>query len=467
MSSTIMNTGDEGVLQEGALDIVRDLAGAGHRALWAGGCVRDLLIGRPPKDFDIATDADPPDVVALFSATETRARYVGEAFGVVRVESAKGVYEVARFRTEGDYQDGRHPQTVAPASEVEDATRRDFTVNGMFYDPQTDRVIDYVDGQRDVERKVIRAIGRPEDRFGEDHLRMLRAVRFACRLNWPIDPETFSAIRILADRVGRISQERIRDELVLILTEGGAPLGVRFLIDSGLGSVVLPEILEMEGVRQPPQYHPEGDVLTHTQIMLARMESPNPELAFGVLLHDVGKPSTFEVLDRIRFNNHVKVGTAMTETICRRLRMSNEQVEHITELVASHHRFASVHEMRPSTLKRFLRTHRFEDHLELHRLDCLSSHRRFDSYNFCVEALANLAPDEIRPKPLITGDDLIELGYAPGPSFKEALSEVEERQLDGVLTGAEEALLVAQEILDREQRSDSEVKALHHPADSQ
>jgi poly(A) polymerase len=447
----MMVKGGEGVLKEGALEIVRVLTSAGYRALWAGGCVRDLLLGQSPKDYDIATDADAADVLALFAGRDaTEAKYVGEAFGVVLVHTTRGVFEIARFREEGDYRDGRHPESVRSAGEREDAQRRDFTVNGMFFDPLADRVIDYVGGQQDLTDRVIRTIGPATERFGEDHLRMLRAVRFACRLNWSIHADTMGAIQSLADRITRISPERIRDELVLILTEGGAPLGVRFLIESNLARQILPEILEMEGVPQPPQFHPEGDVLTHTLIMLGQMESPNPELAFSVLLHDVGKPSTYEVLDRIRFNDHVKVGAEMTEILCRRLRMSNDQTAHIRRLVSDHHRFASVREMRPSTLKRFLRTPRFEDHLELHRLDCLSSHGKLDSYRFCVDARDTLAPDEIRPDPLITGDDLIALGFKPGPAFKIALAEVEDRQLDGSLSDAGEARRVARGILDRE-----------------
>ncbi|MBR85269.1 MAG: phosphohydrolase [Rhodospirillaceae bacterium] len=446
-----MSTVNEGTLREGALEIVRVLRDAGYQALWVGGCVRDDLLGIPPKDYDIATDVDPEAVLDLFASHEgSEARFVGEAFGVVRVSLSCGVYEVARFREEGDYQDGRHPSSVRASTAERDALRRDFTVNGMFYDPIDERVIDYVGGQADLDAKVIRTIGEPSERFGEDHLRMLRAIRFASRLNWPIQDETFSAIVDLADQITRISQERVRDELILILTEGGAPQGIRSLIDTGLAGHLLPEILDMDGVSQPPQFHPEGDVLTHTMIMLGLLRDPNLELAFGVLLHDVGKPSTYEVLDRIRFNNHVKVGAEMAEAICRRLRMSNDQTEHIRRLVADHHRFASVHEMRQSTLKRFLRTPRFEDHLELHRLDCLSSHRKLESYRFSRDALGTLKPDEIRPDRLITGDDLIAAGYPPGPAFKLALGAVEEQQLEGKLETAEAALAVATAILDQD-----------------
>ncbi len=451
-----MGHNDEGALKEGALEIVRVLSEAGHRALWAGGCVRDMLLNIVPKDYDIATNASSDQVRSLFgNRPEAVIRLVGESFAVSRVELQQGVFEVAQFREEADYRDGRRPDTVRPSNEEADAFRRDFTVNGIFFDPLREEVIDYVGGQADVERQVIRTIGSPAARFGEDHLRMLRAVRFACRLNWPIHGETRSAISELAGRIGAISAERVREELFLILTEGGAPLGIRYLIDTGLAKHVLPEILEMEGVPQPPQYHPEGDVLTHTLIMLGLMNRPNPELAFGVLLHDVGKPSTYEVLDRIRFNNHVKVGAEMTEVICSRLRMSNDQSDHIRRLVADHHRFSSVGDMRPSTLKRFLRTHRFEDHLELHRLDCLSSQGKLDSYRFAVEARAAMPSETIRPDPLLTGDDLIAMGYDPGPLFKVALREVEDRQLDGSLTSPAEAREIARLVLDRELSGES------------
>lgn len=429
--------------REGALEIVRRLRSRGHRALWAGGCVRDMLLGAPPRDYDIATDAPPDRVAELFSS----AIEVGAHFGVVVVTIGGLTFEVARFRRDGDYSNGRHPDQVVFADEREDALRRDFTVNGMFYDPALDRVIDYVGGREDLARRVIRTIGDPVKRFDEDRLRMMRAIRFACRMHWQLEPRTFRAIQGQSSRIREISQERIRDEFVRILTEGGAPLGIRWLIDSGLMAHTVPEVAAMEGVPQPAEFHPEGDVLAHTLIMLGVMRSPSPELAAGVLLHDVGKPGTFEVADRIRFTNHVRVGARMADAICRRLRFSTDQTRHITGLVADHHRFMHVREMRESKLKRFLRTERFDDHLELHRLDCLASHGNLANYRFCRDALEDLLPEEIRPAPLITGHDLIALGYTPGPVFKQVLSAVEDGQLEGRVADRETALALAEETL--------------------
>ncbi len=445
------STVDEGALEEGALAIVRRLSDAGHRALWAGGCVRDRVLGHRPADYDIASDADPDEVLRLFANTPgADARYVGAAFGVVRVSMGDRVYEVARFRKEGAYSDGRHPDEVVFADEKEDARRRDFTVNGLFYDPVEDRLLDHVGGVEDIERRTIRTIGDPNARFDEDRLRMLRAVRFAARLNWSVDAGTLAAIRRAAPSIEAISPERIRDELLRTLTEGGAPWGLRLLLDTGLMDVILPEVSAMAGVPQPPQFHPEGDVFTHTLIMLGISESPSPELALGLLLHDVGKPPTYRVVDRIRFNLHTHVGAEIAERICRRLLLSTEAMMHVVRLVADHHRFSHVHEMRPAKLKRLLRTPRFEDHLVLHRIDCLASHGNLDNYRFCVEALQRLKPDEIRPSPLIGGDDLIALGYRPGPAFGRVLADVEEEQLDGRLKSRSAALALAERLLSDE-----------------
>ncbi len=429
--------------REGALEIVRRLRSRGHRALWAGGCVRDMLLGTPPQDYDIATDAPADRVARLFPG----AIEVGAHFGVALVRMGGHTFEVARFRRDGDYSNGRHPDRVVFTDEREDALRRDFTVNGMFYDPVEDRVIDYVGGREDLDRRVIRTIGDPLNRFGEDRLRMMRAIRFACRLHWGLEPRTLRAIREQSSRIREISWERVRDEFVKILTEGGAPLGIRWLIDSGLMAHTIPEVAAMEGIPQPAEYHPEGDVLTHTLIMLGVMRSPSPELAAGVLLHDVGKPGTFDVSDRIRFTNHVRVGAQIAGGICNRLRYSTDQTRHITRLVADHHRFMHVREMRPSKLKRFLRTERFDDHLELHRLDCLASHGNLANHRFCRNALEDLLPEDIRPAPLITGHDLIALGYTPGPAFKQVLSAVEDGQLEGKVTDRESALALADETL--------------------
>ena len=429
----------------GALEIVRRLQARGFRALWAGGCVRDMLMGQVPRDYDIATNADLQQVIGIFP----HAQVVGAHFGVVIVRLGDYHYEVARFRRDLGYSDGRHPDGVVFVDEEEDARRRDFTINGMFYDPVADVVLDYVEGQADLQREVIRTIGDPHARFCEDRLRMLRAIRFACRYHWPIEEKTREAIGILSASIASISHERIRDEVVKILTEGGAPLGVRWLIDLGLMAVFMPEVVAMDGVPQPPQFHPEGDVLTHTLIMLGLMRDPSVELAMGVLLHDVGKPPTFQVRDRIRFHNHTKVGREMAEEICRRLRFSSEQTKHIATLVADHHKFMHVQEMRPSKLKRFLRTDRFEDHLELHRVDCLSCHGELDNYAFCKAALENLEPEQIRPVPLINGHDLIAMGYKPGPAFKQVLRAVEDAQLEGRVTQRDEALRLAAQVFER------------------
>ena len=430
--------------REGAHKIVRTLQGQGFRALWAGGCVRDLLMGQIPHDYDIATNADLEKVIGIFP----NAQEVGAHFGVVIVRLGDYTYEVARFRRDLGYSDGRHPDGVVFVDEEEDAGRRDFTINGMFYDPVADVVLDYVGGQADLKKRVIRTIGDPYARFNEDRLRMFRAVRFASRYQWPIADETLEALRSLSHGIDVVSLERIRDELVETLTEGGAPLGVGWLIRLGLMDYIMPEVLAMDGVQQPPQFHPEGDVLTHTLMMLGLMRDPSPELAMGVLLHDVGKPKTFEMSDRIRFNNHTKVGSNLTEKICRRLRFSAAQTKHIVALVADHHKFMHVQEMRASTLMRFLRTDRFEDHLELHRVDCLSSHGKLDNFRFCKAALETLEPEHIRPDPLINGNDLIAMGHMPGPMFSQVLRGVEDAQLEGQVVTRDQALLLAEQLFD-------------------
>ncbi len=430
--------------RQGALEIVRTLQARGFRALWAGGCVRDMLLGVVPKDYDIATNADLQEVIGIFP----NAREVGAHFGVVVVTRGECVYEVARFRRDVGYSDGRHPDRVVFTDEVEDAQRRDFTINGMFYDPIAEQVLDYVGGQTDLKRQVIRAIGDPYARFADDRLRLLRAIRFGCRYHWSVDEATQRAICEKSNGILAVSWERIRDELGKILTEGGAPLGVRWLIDWGVMAQIMPEVLEMNGVPQPPEYHPEGDVLTHTLIMLGLLEKPSVELAMGVLLHDIGKPRTFEVLDRIRFNNHTAVGAKIAEDVCRRLRFSNEQIEHIVSLVLDHHRFMHVREMRRSKLVRFLRDPYFNDHLALHRMDCLACHGMLDNYFFCKNELAGLEPERLRPIPLINGHDLITLGYKPGPFFKQVLAAIEDAQIEETIQNKDEALTMAKHLFD-------------------
>jgi poly(A) polymerase len=429
-----------------AAGLIAALRLRGHKAYLVGGCVRDRLLGITPKDFDVATDALPDQVVQYFP----QARLVGAQFGVALVAAEPGIQvEVATFRSEGAYSDGRRPDSVRFESEpASDARRRDFTINGLLQDPVSGKVLDYVGGKADLEAKLIRAIGNPEQRFEEDHLRMLRAIRFAARLGFSIEEGTFSAVQRAASRITRISPERIRDELIRILTEGAARRGFELLDSSGLLAQVAPEIKACQGVEQPPEYHPEGDVWTHIMLMLERMRAPAPALALGVLFHDVGKPPTFRIAERIRFDGHAEVGAVMAKDWLCRLRFSNEDVEQVTSLVANHMRFKDVRQMRLGTLKRFLRLPHFDQHLELHRLDCLSSNGRLDSYEFIRAKLGELGREELRPRPLITGHDLIGAGYAPGRAFGEALSAVETGQLDGEIHTRDEALAVARRIIE-------------------
>ncbi len=429
-----------GELKQSAVEIVRTLRGAGHQAYLVGGCVRDLLVGREPADYDVATDATPDQVMRIFPQTWA----VGAQFGVVLVPAPDHTIEVATFRSDGLYTDGRHPNEVMYTRDPrEDVQRRDFTINGLLLDPlDHDRVLDYVGGQADLQAGIIRTIGAPERRFAEDKLRMLRAVRFAARFGYRIDDNTFAVIRRLAPQIPQVSRERVRDELTKMLTEGRARHAFELLDAPGLLVEVLPEVARMKGVAQPPQFHPEGDVWIHTLLCLEKLPQPCPRtLAWGTLLHDVGKPPTFRVApDRIRFNGHVEVGVRMAEEICRRLRFSNDDTTEIAALVANHMRFADAPQMKQSTLKRFLRLPGFEEHLELHKIDCLSSHGDLGLYEFVRRKLAETPPEQIRPKPLLTGHDLIAAGYTPGPRFKEILAAVEDAQLEGVLTSREEAL---------------------------
>jgi poly(A) polymerase len=444
------------IVKEFANSVVRTLREHGHQAYLVGGCVRDILLGREPTDYDVATDATPDEVTHIFPQTYA----VGAQFGVVLIPFAsvppaddsfahlnprghKGMVEVATFRSDIGYSDGRHPDGVRFSKDArQDVQRRDFTINGLLLDPMTGEAVDYVGGRKDLEARIIRTIGDPQQRFAEDKLRLLRAVRFAARFGSTIEPQTLAAIKKLAPQIHQVSRERVRDELTKMLTEGRARDAFLLLDETGLLHEVLPDIEAMKGVEQPPQFHPEGDVFVHTLLLLENLPQPcSTTLAWGALLHDVGKPPTFRVApDRIRFDGHVDIGVKMAEEICRCLRFSNHDAEQILALIKNHMRFASVAQMKPSTFKRFIRMPRFHEHLELHRLDCQSSHGDLTTYNFTRNQITSLPPEAVRPAPLITGNDLISAGYEPGPRFKEILCAVEDAQLEGRLHDRQEAM---------------------------
>jgi poly(A) polymerase len=440
-----------------ATGVVESLRNSGYSAFLAGGCVRDLLLGREPADYDVATSATPAEVMKLFPRTYA----VGAQFGVVLlpVQPHSGSdpdergrsysIEIATFRSDGLYSDGRHPDQVQFSSDARlDVQRRDFTINGLLLDPTTREVLDFVGGRQDLERGVVRAIGDPHLRFSEDKLRLLRAVRFAARFDYTIEERTFAAIRQLAPQIHQVSQERIRDEILKMLTEGRARRAFELLDETGLLEQVLPEVKRMQGVAQPPEFHPEGDVWVHTLMLLEGLPAASSKtLALGALLHDVGKPPTFRVApDRIRFDEHAEVGTRMAAEICHRFRLSNDETEQVCALVANHMRFGDVRRMKESTLKRFFRLPKFEEHLDLHRLDCMGSHRSLELYDFAREKLRSMPVTQIRPKPLITGDDLIAAGYTPGPQFKEMLTAAEDAQLEGTVTTKQEALALIERL---------------------
>jgi poly(A) polymerase len=498
---------------DAALRIVAALRAAGHQAYLAGGCVRDLLLGREPSDYDVATSATPDIVLNLFPRTFA----VGAHFGVVLVATgdesdvaeaelappqvaegrppgrpvppplvaegrppgqpaqslSKGpvpppqvVTEVATFRSDGAYSNGRHPDVVRYTTSAEyDVRRRDFTINGLLLDPSRlpssffdlreqpsavreglreelrSAVIDHVNGLADLDAGIIRAIGQPEQRFKEDHLRILRAVRFAARFGFQIDPATAAAMRRLAPKTKAVSRERVRDELTKMLTEGHARWAFELLDETGLLAELLPEVARMKGVEQPPNFHPEGDVWIHTLLLLAQLPPACPlPLAWGALLHDVGKPPTFILADRIRFNGHVEVGVAIAADVCRRFRFSNDETRQTLSLVENHMRFADAQRMKASTIKRFFRLENFPQHLELHRMDCLAGSGNLDHWNFVRERYESMSEEAVRPQPLLTGRELIAAGYTPGAAFKEMLRAVEDAQLEGAITTPAEAL---------------------------
>lgn len=423
--------------RENAVFVVRRLRQEGFDAYFAGGCVRDTLLGKPPQDYDITTSAHPEDIQRLFAETVP----VGAQFGVVLVLIDGQPFEVASFRHDGPYLDGRRPSQVRYGSLEEDVRRRDFTINGMVYDPMADRLIDLVEGSQDLERRRIRAIGEAERRFEEDRLRMLRAVRFAASLGFEVESSTFSAIQRLAPTITDIAWERIGDEITRILTEGGARRGFELLDDSGLLKVLLPEIEALKGTWQSPDYHPEGDVFKHTMLLLSHLSAPSETLAYGCLLHDVAKPLCFrQVGERVTFYGHSERGAVMAQDILKRLKRGRATWERVSFLVRNHLRHVQAPDMRLSTLKRFLREDGIEELLELTRIDALSSSGDLRHYQFCKERMDKLGDEEIRPAPLVRGGDLIAMGFEPGPIFSEILSRVEDQQLGGGLRSRAEAL---------------------------
>ncbi len=436
-----------------AITIIQTLRQEGFSAYLAGGCVRDMLLDDEPKDYDVATSATPAQVMQLFPETYA----VGAQFGVVLVPEAgppeipavnnrtttRSMVEVATYRSDHGYSDGRRPDEVRYSSDPrEDMARRDFTINGMMLDPLSGEVLDYVGGRDDLKAGIIRTIGDPAQRFGEDKLRLLRAVRFAARFEYAIEAGTLAAIQDLASGIAVVSRERVRGELTRMLTEGHPQRAFLLLDETRLLAEVLPEIAAMKSVEQPPEYHPEGDVFVHTLLALENLPRPcPPELAWGTLLHDVGKPATFRrAPDRIRFDGHVDVGVKITRAICLRLRFSNDDTEQVIALVENHMRFGDVMRMKESTLKRFFRLPKFDQHMALHRADCLAGFRDLTSYEFVQKKLQEMLPQQMAPPPLATGDDLIRAGYKPGPRFREILEAVEDAQLEGQISSPEAAM---------------------------
>lgn len=421
-----------------ALTIIETLREHGFTALFAGGCVRDQLMGKEPDDYDIVTDAAPQDVMRIFRRTVP----VGVQFGIVMVMINDQKYEVAQLRN----------STGDTDPLAEDARHRDFTINGMFYDPIGEKVFDYVGGQQDIAQRIIRGIEDPCARIEEDYLRMLRAIRFAVALNYQIEATTLEAIHHYAPCIADVSVERIREEFVKIVTAPHPDRGIRLMQETGLLPYILPEVVNMQGIPQPWEFHPEGDVLTHTLLMLHYMAdattTPSPELAMAILLHDIGKPATFSHTDRIRFHNHAQVGAEMAEQVCLRWKFSTKSTEKIVTLVRQHLKFFNVQSMKKSTLKRFLRQEHITDLLELHRLDCISSNQDLSTYEFCIRKLEEFQQEAMRPKRIISGKDLIRLGFTPGPIFKQVLDYIEDAQLEGIVSTRKQALKLIEEIRD-------------------
>jgi len=424
----------------GAIHIVKELLNHGFQAYFAGGVVRDMVMGNQvPGDIDIATDATPQSIGRIFPQTIK----VGEQFGVMIVVEKGIPFEVATFRSDIGISDGRHPASITYTDAKEDALRRDFTINGLFFDPISNQLIDYVGGVKDIEQKIIRAIGDPELRFREDYLRMLRAIRFSARFSFKIEESTWRAIKKYSPQIINISAERIFIELDKILRQGNADIAISLLRDCGLLKIILPEIDNLIGVEQPEKYHPEGDVFTHTILALSLLKPvPSSVLAWSVLLHDIGKPSTKVITDRIRFNNHDRVGAEMAKETLKRLRASNSLIKGVEACIENHMNFKNVRQMRLATLKKMLSRETIDEELELHRIDCLASHGILSNYNYVIEKRKMIASDRLKPQPYIKGKDLIEMGLKPGPVFGELLTEIYDLQLEEKINNRDEALKV-------------------------
>lgn len=423
-------------IKQHAVQIVQTLQEHGYKAFLAGGCVRDMIMGKESFDYDIATDAMPHDVIRIFQKTIP----VGIQFGVVIVVKEGHNFEVATFRTEDSYSDGRHPDRISFSTPENDVKRRDFTINGLLYDPVKDEILDYVGGRKDIEAGIVRTIGDPIERFTEDKLRMIRAARFACRFHFSIHKDTQQAIMQLAPQIHMVSAERIREELEKIITGPNPHIGIKLLEELHLLQEILPEVSNTRGVQQPENFHPEGDVFIHTLLALSKMENPSWTLAMGVLLHDIGKAVTFTVTDRIRFNLHEKVGADMATEICDRLKTSTDDKERIRWLVLKHLCFKDAQKMRLNKLKRLFAEEGYPELAELCRADALASSGDLSDYDYCQEMFQKLSREEVKPEPLITGHDLIAMGLKPGPLFKEILTKIEDEQLDGNLTTKETAI---------------------------
>ena len=422
-----------------AYKIVSRLHEAGYIAYFAGGAVRDRLLGKEAHDIDIATDARPEDVQRLFRRTEP----IGVQFGIVLVIENGQPFEVATFRADGNYLDGRRPQGVSFTTPEGDAARRDFTVNGLFYDPLENKILDFVGGRADLDARILRAIGDPRERFTEDKLRILRAVRFATTLGFDIEPATWQAVCDFAPEIRVVSAERIRVELIKIFTSPNRARGLDLLDESGLLGILLPEVSACKGCEQPPDFHPEGDVFVHTRLMLENLDlAISPELALATLLHDIGKPPCRRVdsTGRIRFNGHESVGARLAAEILRRYRFSNDEVTAVEEMIANHMVFKDTPRMRISRLRRFMARPTFEQEMELHRVDCASSHGEMDIYEFLRAKQEEFRNEPLVPPRLLTGKDLLALGWRPGPRLGKILNEIQNRQLEGELTTREAAL---------------------------